>query len=79
MTLAARYSGTCPECGGTWQPGDLIRAREDERRIPDDQSVLKVAVWQHASCPGDELDALVHDHPVCQTCWLSHPNGACDR
>ena len=32
MTLMARYSGTCPDCGGRWQPGDLIRsegARDD--------------------------------------------------
>ena len=26
MTLPARYSGTCPECGKAWQPGDAHAA-----------------------------------------------------
>ena len=64
MTLMARYSGRCPDCGGTWQPGDLIRADEDQQ-------------WKHASCP-DDVDTTP-THPVCPTCWLTHPDGACDR
>ena len=26
MTIPARYSGLCIECGERWQPGDLIRS-----------------------------------------------------
>ena len=26
MSIPARYSGVCPECGERWQPGDLIRS-----------------------------------------------------
>jgi len=66
MTLMARYSGICPDCGGRWQPGDLIRADEDQ-------------AWKHATCPDAEPDALIAQHAVCQTCWLTHPEGACDR
>lgn len=67
MTLPAHYSGLCPDCGGTWQPGDLIRADEHEPgTFPQ---------WKHAVCP-DPLDAT---HPVCPSCWLTHPEGACDR
>lgn len=70
MTLMARWSGTCPECGETWQPGDLIRS-ESTYDGPTGTS----PVWQHAVCP-DPLDT---NNPVCQTCWLTHPEGACDR
>ncbi|VXB83114.1 conserved hypothetical protein [Aeromicrobium sp. 9AM] len=38
MTLMARYSGECPECGERWSAGDLIRADEDK-------------AWKHAVCP----------------------------
>ena len=69
MTLPARYSGTCPECGDRWQFGDLIRAEETR---PGD-----LPAWQHAVCPDD--DPLTAAHPACQTCWLTHPEGACDR
>ena len=67
MTLMARFSGVCPECGERWQPGDLIRAEQPHPgNLPE---------WQHAVCP----DPLVAEHPVCTTCWLTHPEGACDR
>lgn len=56
MTIQARYSGTCPECGGRWQPGDLIRA--DEPKQGD------IPTWQHAVCP-DDPDPLDPIHPVC--------------
>lgn len=67
--IPARYPGTCPECGDRWAEGDPIRSR----------SVLEPghAVWQHDVCPDD--DPLTADHPVCQVCWLTHPEGACDR
>lgn len=67
MTLMARYSGTCPDCGERWQPGDLIRADAHEPGT--------LPTWQHAVCP----DPLATEHPVCTTCWLTHPEGACDR
>ena len=67
MTLQARFSGTCPECGERWQPGDFIRADEPQPgTLPS---------WKHAACP----DPLATTNPVCQTCWLTHPEGACDR
>lgn len=69
MTLMARWSGTCPECGGRWQPGDLIRAEA--------YALGDLPVWQHATCP--DTDDLTPTNPVCQTCWLTHPEGACDR
>lgn len=58
MTLPARYSGVCPECGDRWQPGDLIRADEDRQ-------------WKHAVCP-DDTDDLAHGE-VCDRCWLTKP------
>lgn len=64
MTLMARYSGVCPECGEGWQPGDMIRADEDQQ-------------WKHAVCP-DPL-AVAPGETVCPTCFLVHPEGACDR
>ena len=67
MTLMARWSGTCPECGGRWQPGDFIRADEDQ-------------AWKHAVCPDNLGDFdLKPTETVCQACWLVHPEGACDR
>lgn len=42
MTIQARYSGVCRECGERWQPGDPIRAA--------DQPIWPT-VWTHAVCP----------------------------
>lgn len=67
MSLMARWSGTCPECGETWQPGDFIRADEPEPG--------SLPTWQHTVCP----DPLLAKHGVCQTCYLDHPKGECDR
>lgn len=69
MTLMARWSGECPNCGERWQPGDLIRSEQPD---PGD-----LPAWQHAVCSDD--DPLEATHPVCQTCWLTHPEGECDR
>lgn len=63
MTIPARYSGTCPTCGGRWQPGDPIRGHVD--------APGQSGYWAHDSCPDDD--------PVCTVCWLTHPAGACDR
>jgi len=72
MSIQARYSGVCPDCGERWHPGDLIRS--------DHLNDVGLPLWQHAACP-TPYDALVV-HPgenVCPTCWLIHPEGACDR
>ena len=67
----ARYSGVCPECGGRWQPGDLIRS---------DETMSGVGLaWLHAVCPDGVVDDLTPTHPVCDVCWLTHAEGACDR
>lgn len=73
MALMARYSGVCPDCGGRWQPGDLIRAEATK--------LGEMPTWTHAVCPDDLTDALMlrANESVCQTCWLVHPLGACDR
>ena len=69
MTIPARYSGVCPECGERWQPGDLIRA--------DKYHDNGVPVWTHAVCPDPITDGLVGT--ACPVCWLVHPEGVCDR
>jgi hypothetical protein len=32
--------------------------------------------WQHVTCLPFNGKPI---HPVCQTCWLTHPIGECDR
>ena len=59
MSIPARYSGTCPECGVRWQPGDLIRADERPRG--------ELPVWQHAVCPESVEKA---EGTVCDRCFL---------
>ena len=72
MSIQARWSGTCPECGERWQPGDLIRS--------DDREPDGLPIWIHAACP-DVPDATTINpgEQVCTDCWLIHPEGACDR
>ncbi|KQP81625.1 hypothetical protein [Aeromicrobium sp. Leaf291] len=62
----ARYGGTCGECGDRFEPGTPI-VRESTAHD-----------WQHAACP-PPADPLAPNNPVCTTCWLDHPKGACDR
>lgn len=70
MTITARYSGTCPECGDHWQPGDSIDTVEPGN----------LSRWKHAACPDDPADSLLRrGEQACATCWLVHPEGACDR
>lgn len=68
MTIQARFPGTCGECGGRFQPGDPIRS---------DADLGPEGAWRHDVCPDD--DPLTPTHPVCTVCWLTHPEGACDR
>ena len=75
MRVPARYSGVCPECGERWQPGDLIRS--------DQLNDVGLSLWTHAVCPDAAIDALMAPARTggvsCATCFLIHPEGACDR
>ena len=69
MSIPARYSGLCIECGERWQPGDLIRS--------DQLNDVGMALWTHAVCP-DPIDPTTVNpgEQVCTDCWLIHPKGA---
>ena len=36
-----------------------------------------LGAWTHAVCPDPTTDHLIGK--PCDTCWLIHPEGACDR
>lgn len=74
MTIRARYSGLCPECGGRWETGDIICGADNG--LPYEQR-RRPTVWRHVSCPDAPSD-YEHHAPVCDRCWLSHA-GECDR
>lgn len=65
MSIQARYADSCPACWGWIREGDQIRRRSDGTG------------WIHDECPAE--DDLAPNHAVCETCWLTHPEGACDR
>lgn len=72
MTIRARYSGLCPECGGRWEPGDAIDTVEPGN----------LSRWVHAVCPDDDTSdpTVLKPHEiVCPDCFLIHPRGVCDR
>ena len=73
MTIQARYSGVCPECGERWQPGDLIRS--------DDHDTDCLPIWTHAACPDMPDPTTINPgEQVCPDCWLIHPLTAdCDE
>lgn len=48
----------------------------EERWQPGDLIRADEYQWMHAVCPDTPPE---REHPVCQTCWLTHPEGACDR
>ena len=64
MTFPARYPGRCVECGEGIYEGMPIRMADDGA-VHDDCDT---------AAPPEPVE-----HPVCQTCWLTHPEGACDR
>lgn len=68
--IEARYPGTCPDCEERWSEGELIRS--------EGPAFTRGVIWRHDTCP-DQPDPLAAGNPVCQTCWLTHPEGACDR
>lgn len=57
MTIQARHSGICPECGERWQPGDSLRSADSE--LPYEQR-RRPTIWRHVACPesADERDRL---------------------
>lgn len=59
MTIPARYSGTCHECGERWQPGDLIRS---DFKVPG-----RYPIWTHAVCP-ESVEKP--EGAVCARCFL---------
>lgn len=62
----ARFPGRCGACCERIHEGDLIRfSAESSNFIHDD-------------CSGHEQPPE-RTHPVCDVCWLTHPEGACDR
>ena len=68
MSIRARYSGVCPECGERWQPGDLIRSV-----VVGPEHVER---WVHATCPAiPDAAAVRPGETVCPNCWLVHPKG----
>lgn len=66
MARLAMYLTGCalPDCDVMIRPGDPIV-------MTDDGAI-------HDGCPVAR-DPLAAAHPVCTTCWLTHPEGACDR
>lgn len=64
-TMSAIFEGWCGSCKSAIHAGDSITQGDGN--------------WRHTDCrelPDDPLEAT---HPVCQKCWLTHPEGACDR
>jgi hypothetical protein len=65
MSFPARYPGQCPACDERIHEGDQIRFTEGGTTVHDD-------------C--DAVDVKDRPEPApCTTCWLVHPEGACDR
>lgn len=67
----ARYPGYCPACSERIEVGDRITLASDD------------GAWVCHDCAteGTRLDHArgKREEPVCATCWLVHPEGACDR
>lgn len=55
----------------TMSDGITVRVQGDTDKWTDEDRQ-----WKHVVCPDAPLE---REHPVCQTCWLTHPEGACDR
>lgn len=68
--VTAQYPGRCSCCEGRWSVGDGIKAKV--------VAAGEKLVWVHQTCP-DDPDAMSPIHPVCPHCWLTHPEGECER
>jgi hypothetical protein len=67
-SFPARFAGRCGACDERIHEGDPIRfAAEGGYTIHDDCDAIPTT------------DPLAATHPVCSTCWLTHPEGTCDR
>jgi len=73
VSILARYSGACPECGERWQPGDPIRYSGSER-------IWQPPRWVHGVRPEPtDPTTLRLGERACAVCRLVHPEGECDR
>ena len=71
-----RLSSTLSEAGGT--PQARSERESYERMYTEDLAKFDAA--EHNLYFGRlDLDDLTVRHGICQTCWLDHPAGACDR
>lgn len=72
MSWRALFPGWCPNCRTPFGVGDEV-AREDGASSP----------VVHAGCVGvredDVLPGVRPGEVSCPTCFLIHPEGACDR
>lgn len=64
MSFPARFPGRCDTCEERIHEGDPIRMT-DTGAIHDD--CTNAAPVEHP------------EPPVCPACWLTHPEGSCDR
>lgn len=63
--FAAHYPSRCVACDERISVDDLIRFNDDDRVVHDDCT---------------EAAPVERPEPkACTTCWLTHPEGACDR
>ena len=66
MTFPARFPGRCNGCDERIHVDDPVRMTDDGV-IHDDCAAIPTA------------DPLAAPYAVCTTCWLTHPEGTCDR
>lgn len=64
MAFTARYHGVCAACEKHIHEGDQVKYDAENQVVHDD-------CYLHTSAPVE--------YPVCQVCWLTHPEGVCDR
>ena len=67
QTFLAKFPGRCGACGERIHEGDPIR-----------YSAESWSNFIHDDCD-DRAPMPERVHPVCDVCWLTHPEGACDR
>lgn len=70
ISITARYLGYCPGCSERIEVDDTITLTSDGEWVCQD---CGNAGWR------TDLARGKRDEPVCPTCWLVHPEGACDR
>lgn len=63
-SFPARFPGYCVACDERIHEGDPIRMTDDGAMHQDCTTAAPVER---------------PEPPVCPTCWLTHPEGACDR